>query len=133
MRNVLICRAITCIKTHGRVSVAKKDVRCTSVLFTGATKSPFSTLHISITTGPISINFTYFIYMPFIYMTLHSYIPNLKIGLVAIFKIYVSENFSISSYFLFLHKKNLSQEKTMYLWINFLQIWYTNKAHCSLQ
>ena len=58
------------IKTHGHVSAAKKDVRLTSVLFTGTTKSPFSTPHISITTGPISIKFTYF--MPFIYTTLHT-------------------------------------------------------------
>ena len=54
------------IKTHGRVSVAKKDVRHTSVLFTGTTKSLFSTPHISIT-GPISIKFIYF--MSSIYMT----------------------------------------------------------------
>ena len=42
------------------MSEAKKDVRHTSVLFTGTAKSPFSTPHISITTGPISIKFTYF-------------------------------------------------------------------------
>ena len=48
------------IKTHGRVSAAKEDVRHTSVLFTGTAKSPFSTPHTSITTGPISIKFTYF-------------------------------------------------------------------------
>ena len=52
---------ISLIKTHGRVSAAKKDVRHTSVLFTGTAKSPFSTPHIFITTGPISIKFTYFI------------------------------------------------------------------------
>ena len=58
------------IKTHGRVSVAKEDVRHTSVLFTGTAKSPFSTPYISITTGPISITFTYF--MSCIYTTLHT-------------------------------------------------------------
>ena len=58
------------IKTHGRVSAAKKDMRHTSVLFTGTAKSPFSTPHISITTGPISIKFIYF--MPSIYTTLHT-------------------------------------------------------------
>ena len=58
------------IKTHGHVSAAKEDVWHTSVLFTGTTKLPFSTPHISITTGLISIRFTYF--MPFIYMTLHT-------------------------------------------------------------
>ena len=57
------------IKTRGRVSAAKKDVRHTSVLFTGTAKSPFSTPHISIHTRPISIKFTYVI--PYIYTTLH--------------------------------------------------------------
>ena len=60
----------TAIKTHGRVSAAKKVMWHTSVLFTGTAKSPFSTPHISITTGPISIKFTYF--MPSIYTTLHT-------------------------------------------------------------
>ena len=36
------------IKTHGRVSMAKNDVRHTSVLLTGTAKSPFSTPHIGI-------------------------------------------------------------------------------------
>ena len=58
------------IKTHGRVSAAKEVVWHTSILFTGTAKSPFSTPHISITTGPISIKFTYF--MPSIYTTLHT-------------------------------------------------------------
>ena len=53
--------------THGCVSVAKKDVRHTSVLFTGTAKSPFSTPCISITIELISIQFTY--YMPSIYTT----------------------------------------------------------------
>ena len=58
------------IKTHGRVSAAKEVMWHTSVLFTGTAKSPFSTPHISITTRPISIKFTYF--MPSIYTTLHT-------------------------------------------------------------
>ena len=58
------------IKTHGRVSAAKEVMWHTSVLFTGTAKSPFSTPHISITTGPISIKLTYF--MPSIYTTLHT-------------------------------------------------------------
>ena len=58
------------IKTHGRVSAAKEVVWHTSVLFTGTAKSPFSTHHISITTGLTSIKFTYF--MPSIYTTLHT-------------------------------------------------------------
>ena len=59
------------IKTHGRVSAAKKAMWLTSVLFTGTANLPFSAPHISITTGPICIKFTYF--MPSIYATLHSY------------------------------------------------------------
>ena len=58
------------IKTHGRVSAAKKPCDSQSVLFTGTANSPFSAPHISITTGPISIKFTYF--MPSIYATLHT-------------------------------------------------------------
>ena len=65
------CAAHKCvIKTHGRVSAAKEDVRHTSVLFTGTAKSPLLTPHISITTGLISIKFTYF--MNCIYTTLHT-------------------------------------------------------------
>ena len=59
-----------CIKTYSRVSAAKKAVWHTSVLFTATANSPFSTPHISITTGPISIKFTYF--MPSIYATQHT-------------------------------------------------------------
>ena len=62
---MLITNLIKCIKTQGCVLAAKKNVQCTSVLFTGTTKSPFSTPHISITTNLISIKFTY--YMPSIY------------------------------------------------------------------
>ena len=58
------------IKTHGSVSAAKEVMWHTSVLFTGTAKSPFSTHHISITTGLIPIKFTYF--MPSIYTTLHT-------------------------------------------------------------
>ena len=58
------------IKTHGSVSAAKKAVWRTSVLFTGTVNSPFSTSRISITTGLISIKFTYF--MPSIYATIHA-------------------------------------------------------------
>ena len=42
----------------------------TSVIFTGTANSPFSTPHISITTGPISIKFTYS--LPTINTTLHT-------------------------------------------------------------
>ena len=57
-------------KTNGRVSATKEVMWHTSVLFTGTAKSPFSIPHISITTGPISIKFTYF--MPSINTTLHT-------------------------------------------------------------
>ena len=48
------------IKTHGRVSAAKKAIWHTSVLFTGTANLPFSAPRISITTGPISIKFIHF-------------------------------------------------------------------------
>ena len=60
----------TDIKPHSRVSAAKKAMWHTSLLFTGTANSPFSTPHISITTGSISIIFTYF--MPSIYATIHT-------------------------------------------------------------
>ena len=58
------------VKTHGRVSVVKKTVWYTSVLFTRTANLPFSTPHISTTTGLISIKFICF--MPSIYATLHT-------------------------------------------------------------
>ena len=60
------------IKTHSSVSVAKKtekDVRHTSVLFTGTTKLPNLAFCISETTKPISTKFMYF--LPYIYTTSH--------------------------------------------------------------
>ena len=62
--------SILVIKTHGRVSAAKKDAQHTSVLFTGTAKTPYSTPHISITSGPIPIKFMYL--MPSIYTTWHT-------------------------------------------------------------
>ena len=50
------------IKTHGCVSAAKKVVWHTSVLFTGTANSLFLTPHISTTTVPISIKFTYLMF-----------------------------------------------------------------------
>ena len=58
------------IKTHGRVSAVKKAMWRKSVLFTGTANLPFSTPHISITTGPISIKFIYL--MSSIYATLQT-------------------------------------------------------------
>ena len=66
------------IKTHSSVSVAKKAVWRISVLFTGTANSLFSTPHISITTGPISIKFSYF--MPSIYVTLHTKFERNELG-----------------------------------------------------
>ena len=68
--NIKVVNDCLVIKTHSRVSAAKKDVRHTRVLFTGISKSPFSTPHISITTRPISIKFMY--YMPSIYTIWHT-------------------------------------------------------------
>ena len=45
-------------------------------MFTGTTKSPYSTPQISMTTEPISIKFTYF--MPYIYVHNFAYVPNLQ-------------------------------------------------------
>ena len=56
--------------TQHCVLVPKKAMWCTSVLFTVTTNSAFSTPRISITTGLISIKFTYF--MPSMYVTLHT-------------------------------------------------------------
>ena len=66
----MVSKDTSTIKTHSRVSAAKEDVWHTSVLFTGTAKSPFSTPHISITTGLISIKFTHC--MPCIYTTLYT-------------------------------------------------------------
>ena len=60
------------IKTHSSVSAAKKtkkDVRHTSVLFTGTVKLLNSAFCISKTTKPISTKFTYF--LPYICTTSH--------------------------------------------------------------
>ena len=46
------------IKTYGQVSMVKKDVWDTSVLFRGSAKFPFSTIHISGTSKPICTKFT---------------------------------------------------------------------------
>ena len=51
------------IKTHGRVSTAKKDVRLASVLFIGTTKSPFSTSH--------TYNYWTYFYQIYIFYVLH--------------------------------------------------------------
>ena len=88
-------RGHTGIKKHGHVSAAKKDVWHTSVLFTGTAKGPFSTPHISITSGQISINITYC--MPSIYKTLHTKLK--KIGLAAC-EMYVSLNCNFHHIFL---------------------------------
>ena len=112
------------IKTHCRVSATKKAMWRTSVLFTGTANLLFSTPRISITTGPISIKFTYF--MPSIYATL---IPNLKeIGPV-VYKICVPENCPIFFTFFFFftpfYKSNIEPTKDTLLMNGFL----SNLAH----
>ena len=110
---------ICLIKTHSRVSAAKKAMWRTSVLFTESTNSPFSTSCISIITRPISIKFTYF--MP---SYMHSYTPNLKeIGRV-VWEICVPENCTIFFTFFFffcapLYKSNFEPP---FSWIDLFQI-----------
>ena len=58
------------IKTHGQVSVARKDVLHTSVLFTGTSNLRFSTPCVSVTAGLICTKFMHF--MPFISTILHT-------------------------------------------------------------
>ena len=120
----MICKHI---KTHGRVSAAKKDVRHTSVLFiiTGTTKSPFSTLHISITTGPICIKFTYF--MPSIYTTVHTKFEENQISGLWDIRIWKLHNF-FTFFFFFapICNNNFKPRKN---WMDFFQIWYANKEH----
>ena len=96
----------------------------------GTANSPFSTPCISITTGPISIKFTYF--MPSIYATLHTKLvrnqPN-SLWDVFLKSAPFSSPFSSSHR---LTKVTLSQSKTPFPWINFFYIWHTYKAFCGL-
>ena len=99
-------RPFRIIKTHDYVSAAKKAVWCINVLFTGPANLLFSTPHISITTVPISIKFTYF--MPSIYAP---YRPNLKKLSSIVIDISVPENCLIFFMFYSSHrftKANLS-------------------------
>ena len=118
---------IQIIKTHSRVSAAKKAVWHTSVLFTGTTNLPFSTPLISLATGPIS-------FMPSIYATLHIKFeenqPSSSRDSYVFLKIVpLSSHFSSSYHFT---KVTLSQPKTPFSWIDFFQIWHTYKALCGL-
>ena len=118
------------IKTYGCVSVAKKAMWYTSVLFL---QEPLTilTLHISITTGLISIHFTYLwpLYM-------QPYIPNLKEIAPVVHKICVPKNCPIfspfPSYSHHFTKVTLRQPNTLFSWINFFQIWHNYKALCGL-
>ena len=89
------------------------------VIFTANTNSPFSTPCISITTGLISIKFTY-LCPPYT----RPYIPNLKEIDSVVYKICIHENCPI--FFTFFYssssshrftKVTLSQPKTLFLWI----------------
>ena len=120
------------IKTHGRVSAAKKAVWHTSMLFTGTANSPFSTPHISTTTVLISIK-SHILYPPYT----RPYIPNVKQISPVVHEIYVPENCPIFHLFLFSYshcftKVTLSQPKTPFPWIDFFEIWHTYKALYSL-
>ena len=119
------------IKTNGCVSAAKKDMRHTSVLFTGTAKSLFSTPHISITTGPISIIFTYF--MPSIYTWL--YIPNFEENRISSLRdkcFWKLQHFFTIFFFTPIYNNNFELRKTTFSWMDFFQIWYTNKVHSGL-
>ena len=107
------------IKMHSCVS---------SVLFIGTTKSLLSIPRISIITWPISIKFTHF--MPSVYTTVHTKFDeiDLVVSKVCILKISRLSLYFYSSLHGF-KNLTLSQGKTTFLWIDFLQIWYTNKAH----
>ena len=118
------------LKTHGGVSAAKKVMWHTSVLFTGTASSPFSTPHISITTGPISV-ISRILCPPYA----RPYIPSLKEIDVVVYEICVHEIAPFSSHFSSSHqftKVILSQPKTPFSWINFFQIWHNHKALCGL-
>ena len=115
------------IKMHGHMSAAKKVVRHTSVSFTGITNSPFSTPPISITTESISIHFTYF--MPSIYMTLHTkFEGNQPSNLLDM----CSRKLPQFLHIFLLCNINMSQPKIPFSWIDFFQIWHTNKVLCGL-
>ena len=103
-------------------------MRHTSVLFTGTAKSPFSTPHISITTGLIYINFIYF--MPSTYTTLHTKFEDNWLSSLQDIRFLKLPDSHFSS----LHRFNtiLLSQKTTFSFIDFLQIWYTNKAYRGL-
>ena len=65
--------AIVHIKMYSRVSVVKKAVWCTSVLFTETASLPFSTPHISLYNHWADFYQIYIlIFMPSVYTTLHT-------------------------------------------------------------
>ena len=93
---------------HGHVSAVKKAVWRTSVLFTGTSNSPFSTPHISITTGLIFVKLKYLPYT-------RPYIPNLKEISPVVREIHVPENYPIFFTFFFFfapfYKSTLSHQR----------------------
>ena len=110
------------IKTHGHVSAAKNCVVHKCVI---CRNCKLSTPHKSITTGPILIKFTYF--YAFDYANLYAnFERNRPSSSQDMWKIA-----PFSSPFSSLHrfaKVTLSQPKTPFSYINFLQIWHTFKA-----
>ena len=117
------------IKTHGRVSVAKKAMWRMSVLFTGTADSLFSIPQISL--GRF-LSYSY-ILCP-LYM--QPYMPNLKNISPVVYEICVHENCPFSSHFSscshHFTKVTLSQPKTTFSWIDLFQIWLTYKTLCGL-
>ena len=92
-------KTIKTVKTHGHMSVAKKAVWCTSVLFIGTANSPFSSPCISITTGLIIRFLSNFHILCPPYTRL--YVPNLKEISPVVRKIHASENCPIFFTFFF--------------------------------
>ena len=112
-------------------SAAKKAVWHTSVLFTGTANTLFLIPHISTTTAPTSIKFTYF--MPSIYASLYTkFKRNQPSSIRDICSWKLPHFLYLFFFFASFYKVTLSQPKTPFLCINFFQIWHTYKALCGL-
>ena len=128
--NTMKVYSMKTIKTHGHMSVAKKAVWCTSVLFIGTANSPFSSPCISITTGLIIrfLSNSHILCPP--YMRL--YIPNLKEISPVVRKIHASENCPIFFTFFFFALFYKNNFEAPFSWIDLFQTWHTYKALCGL-
>ena len=120
------------IKTHGRVSAAKKIRANTSVLFTRTRISPISAFRILKTIVPISTKFIYF--MLYIYTTLHTKFERNRASSSRDIRSQKSSDFLRILYFFLLRTKlEIIRAKTIFSCFDFLQIWYTYRAIKDLQ